>query len=483
MLDFFTKKENLKWGVLGLIALFMLSTLAQYAGGALSSGPSPSSQTEGQQDYTANAVANMTLISWEPSLEVLNEDERLDDLITRLKEDGKINYDLKLSDRRVLRLSDSDDVFEVSQNLQTEGYILLANAVVRFSNVTVYKEDMSQTTVDAKSTSVTKISPSFQPGDELRVSFTVSVRNGQLFGYSTPLVQSTEIVDFSLVPKSSEVLSTYHEVQLSWANRMLDITPIKEALKDEAEVSLNSKSFILLNPPLTEQQASQLSLSKPDYITNIQLQRLGITPTYNDKDQIASDLLPYSVQPIFENPTIVIEPKQGADVQIKDIVEILDEKYALENANLSTLHLLKIEVPQMITANNSREYFVSNTTLLLESYTRPDEDSKISLSASPIGRRIDTFTNVRYSELDEADYQIDLNDFMIDNDSKNDLLELPNTDYGDTNQTLDTAQIEQINTDQFNQTEKMDEQEKNESDPSNQSNTTDSAQVLQDSSS
>ena len=92
MLNSLSKEDKLKYGVLALIALFMLSTIAQFAGAALSSasGPNNYDPSAPPATYSGDIRTSATIISYDPSIELVNVTDELDEYIILLKKRGEI---------------------------------------------------------------------------------------------------------------------------------------------------------------------------------------------------------------------------------------------------------------------------------------------------------------------------------------------------------------------------------------------------------
>ncbi|MFH0927221.1 MAG: hypothetical protein V1822_01450 [Candidatus Micrarchaeota archaeon] len=375
-------------GVYALIAVFIFSTIAIYMGGFAGSGQQ-AQQIDPSKIISGYASANVTLSSYDPLLEVDNANNNSLQIISALKKSGDIIQQIKTSSSILITASNSSRIPYISRLLASSGATTYADATI--SAKEVYFSSDSGTEVLKDFSYRAKMQPVFEEGEQFPITFSASVLNGELYTYSSPSIVPQAQFSLWVKPLNATINSTSVRIEVPWSSRNITQAQIEAVLGSQVQTNFSPRSFVSFDSPVSEQILSQISLSKPPYITSLQPNSFSISGNFTDSAQIVQDLSQYGITPSFPPSYIELSDSQNATLLAQEIAG----STLLSGAQVSASYVLELVLPPEVDYGSKR-YSIAQQSVMIESQTPPSDDYSLLILATPIGSKITQYSVSAY---------------------------------------------------------------------------------------
>ncbi len=400
MFDNMSKDDRQRYLVIGMIILFVFSTVAIYLfnpiGGGGGAGPIPPGSSNASA-FSGHGIANATLLSWEPVLVVSGNSSSANALLLQWQSDGLLTASpVMQSGSRILRLSDSKYVTSITSALlalnlsvRGQGAISIAQAFVSGSGINRTVSGGVYTYEDT---------PIFEEGDVFPVSFDAYVVGTTIQSAPInlqPLSPGSLNVEFA--PLSVKLNTTFFQTYVPWENRTLKAGQYFVNLVGGDDMKYKPRSYVQTNAPITSTQRSALLAKPPAWLDNgnVQAYLIGVQTNYTDSTQIRNDLAPLGITPIFPDSVMAIFPYRGnsTDAEIKArLISTWDETFPGLGQNFTIGYVLDITLPPTLIIDG-QTYQIANQTSQIASDYPPMASATLKAVFQPIGHTINGFSS------------------------------------------------------------------------------------------
>lgn len=415
LFDFIKPEERLRWGVIGLILLFVLSSAVVYLNQTpvTSSGVSSSSTpADSLGTFNGSGQANATLMSWDSSIVVIgNGTSQVESQIAAWRTSGLITSDANRSDGRLLKLSDSSQVFNTSAKLLSLGMGVFGDAVISLGPVAMQGQGISRTV--SGNTFQMRIPPTYEIGDTVPVSFNGAVVDGSLYSIFTSslLFGASSPLETVVRPLEVSTNTTFWRVSVPWAYRNLDALQYQLDLPGGSKVTYRARSYALL-PNATAAQLTSLQAQLPPFATHVDptgqggVPLLGIQPNYTNQTEAEASLRAMGLAPVFPDTPMDVWAYPATiwndTPMIPHLQEIWDGSFPKLKGNFNPefipTYRLKIQLPENMEVGG-KSYLLTNRTLEMNSLYPAGPDGVVVVRFTPIGRRVASYNAAEYKPL------------------------------------------------------------------------------------
>ncbi len=395
-----SKDDRQRYLVIGMILLFVFSTVAIYLfnpiGGGGNAGPVSPGANNTTLQFTGRGIANATLIYWEPVVVVSGTSEKLEAFLQPLKSSGIVTKDLPLAGGRILGLSDSIYVTNLTRdllrfNLTVRGQGAISIAQAHVDSGTGIARTVAGGVYNFEDT------PIFEAGDVFEVAFDAQVTGNTITAGPVNLqALASGLLGIEVTPESVRLNKTFWQTRVPWQNRTLNIGQFQINLVGFDTARYQMRSYVQFAAPLTDKQKSALLSAPPAWldVNNIQSDLVGVQLTYTNRSQVSADLAALGATPIFPDSPLGVFPGSSnrSNEQISaDISRVWDETFPSMPTNFTQGYVLDVVLPPTIVLN-SQTYQVANRTMQIASDYAPMENGTLKGSFSPIGRSFNGFS-------------------------------------------------------------------------------------------
>jgi len=380
-MEFSTKQM----GALALIAIFILSTVAIYMGGFSNSHPQQIGESKMLSGYVS---ANATLSSYEPVLEISGSNEKSIQILRELKSQGLITQQIKAGSTTLLTVSDSSQIQKIASSLEAVNVSVIAQATITTSNLT-FVSGSGTLILDGISYKI-RSAPIFYGGESFPITFSATTLDGQLYTYSNPeMIPASDFI-VSLKPQLTQINSSSLLILVPWNERTLNLSEFNSKLEGNDSINYTRLSYVTFSELVSEQALQQLSLSKPAYITSLQPTSFSIDPQFTDADKIVEDLALFSLSPQFP-PSIIRLNSQNQTAMVNLFMDTFNQS---QSQPVQT-YVLQFTMPESVLYGGV-SYNLPSQKVLFDSQFAPQEGYGLTISASPLGRRISRYAILNY---------------------------------------------------------------------------------------
>ncbi len=295
------------WYKIGAIALVLAFVFEGVAIGMLqnngSNGDNGQQQPTGEE-ISGNAVANFTVLRYEPYIIVSGNGTAIDGVKKKLIDSGVATYAVPNEGNLVVSLASSKSVVSSAEEFESANATVLATAVISSQSKVVVQGDGITTTVEGTSFRF-QMRPIFEEGSQFPASFSAIAQGGQLVSMGNfnilPAYVQGAIVQAELISGSAGQIF----VEVLWSNR----TAAKSVVK-ESGAAYRERSFIIVPANATQTQLAALQQAGKEYVTAIQQGVISVRNDFTDVNRSITDLqnagipatFPTSIA-LFENAT------------------------------------------------------------------------------------------------------------------------------------------------------------------------------------
>ncbi|MDE1798227.1 MAG: hypothetical protein KGH63_02375 [Candidatus Micrarchaeota archaeon] len=398
------KPEDMnRYKIIALLVVLAVSTVALiYSGPGVSGGSSTTPADTGANaidTFNGTASTNATLLSWDPSLVVVGSGLGLDSLVTELKDAGVVTNDVSTPDGRILRLADSADVFNLTQQLTALNLSVYDEAVISVPDVNVVGPGIEKTV--AGSTFRYTTVPIFDQGDVFPITFQAQVVNGQLYSLGSIRFDAGAPTQAEVLPLNAALNSTFWRVSVPWESRNANANQLQAYLPGGSFVAYKPRSYVTFSPPLSTDQLDLLSQHMPAYAVSLQPGLMGVNNNMTNRSLIIRDLAAVGLNATFPDSLMDVwawrYPNETEAQWKSRSFGIFNQTFpGLVADNVTTTYRLELTLPASI-SDGTYTYIVTNRTLDMNSLYPPQDGYTVKLIFTPVGRRAVQFTQAEYS--------------------------------------------------------------------------------------
>jgi hypothetical protein len=418
MFENIKKEDKIRYATIGMIVLFILSTIAIYISSSSRAGGGATGSTQGMQNepnttysFVGKGEANATLISWDPAIFVKGQDESLEAMLEKLKDMRVVINDVPQAGGHIIRLADSSLVFSVSRMLSSLNVTIIGSGTISIPQAIVRGNGIER--VVSGGTYPYQGRPDFDQGESFPVVFDAYVEgNAMPYIPQNIIVLAGQPTDAEIKPINVSIIQPYLKASLPWELRRTDITQFQLNLIGGDKVRFKQRSIVLFNDTLTDSQIEKLRAANFNWSTgDIESGLMGVNPEFEDKKQIESDLMPMGIKPLFPVSTIEVYPYMGAmpgsgenrsfEQAMKDTWEIWNQTFPEISINFTPAYKLNVILPREINASDGQAYRLLKTEYNISSTYPPLENGTLKITFVPRGRQVDSIISAFYSPVGE----------------------------------------------------------------------------------
>ena len=405
MFDNIKNEDKKRYFAIGIIALFMLSTIAIYissstrAGGSTSAPAKPTAVNE-TYSFSGRGQANATLTSWDPALFVRGPDSGLGPMLQELRQQGVVVNDVPQAGGHILTLASSELVYNTSRLLGGLNVTVLGSGTISIPQA--YVQGAGASRLVSGGTYPYQDTPDFEQGEVFPVAFDAYVE-GQGMPYTPQniIVLPGAPADAEVKPLAVSISSTYLDATLPWAQRNLDLGQFQSDLIGGDKVRAKLRSVVLFRTLLTERQIAQVKSMAFNWSTgDVEEGLMGVKPEFGDQRQVEGDLLGLGIEPVFPVSDVWVYPWAGnrsLEKQLEDTQRIWNQSYPNLTARFEHAYVLSVTLPGQIMGSDGQAYRLMQKTYNVSSTYPPLENGTLKISFQPRGRQVDRLTSAFYS--------------------------------------------------------------------------------------
>jgi len=400
MFEKITKEERNRYLTIGVILLFVFSTIAIYISTPSNQGGSTGKPAvNATYSFVGRGTANATLMRWDPTLFVRGPDPRLVYVLAELGEGGMVSDDVQQAGGYILTLPDSRLILNVTRQLIGLNVTIVGNGIISVPSAYVEGDGISRRV--GGGTYYYQDTPQFDEGDVFPIAFDAYVEGQELqYGPQNIMVLQGEVIDAEVVPLDVAINMTYLQAPVEWEQRNLDLGQYQINLIGGDKVKYRQKSVVYFKQLLSDTQLTQLRSQKPAWAaSDAEEDLIGVKPEFSNKTAISEDLARFGIEAVFPNSTIEVYPymigRNWSKIE-EDTVRIWNETYQNMTVDFRPGYRLLVTLPSTILVNG-QTYMVRQPTVLMQSNYPPLEDGTIKLSYLPRGRQLDAPIRAFYS--------------------------------------------------------------------------------------
>ncbi len=336
-------------GAVGLVLIFLIEPFAigviQSAGNANTGKGGDAGSNSSVASFTGTAVANITIVRYEPYLLVTGNNTNAGAVSNRLIGEGKVSYASWNGGTLIVSLKSSKDVPSVASEFEAGNATVVATAYITTSQkVTV---SGNGTSVDAEGTSISmQINPIYYEGSTHEAQFAARVDAGQMVGMGQISMLPTIVKGVPVEAKISMPPQETYSVAVAWKGRAL-----AKQLAAAAGATYKEKSYVYVAN--ASKEALDAAVAGKSYVTGTQPGIISVQNNYTDSETIGRDLLAKGYTAVFPDSTATFSNASSASGP-GDLVANLTA--ANISATVSADWTARITLPETI-AKGGRSYY------------------------------------------------------------------------------------------------------------------------------
>ena len=375
---------------IGVVILFIVEPFAIgmiQAAGSGSAGGSGSKSNSSDVSFTGTAVANITIVRYEPYLVVAGNASGIEKVKDALVSGGLATYAVWSGDSMVVSMKSSKDVPAAALEFENANASAVATAYISTSQ-TVKVTDAAGKSVDAEGTSISmQMRPIYEEGSTHEAQFAARVDAGQVTGMGSvsimPLVVSGVMAEARL---SSQPAATY-SVRVAFKDRV-----IAKQVALDSNATYKERSFVYIAN--ASKEALDAAVAGNPYVTGTQPGVISVQNGFVDSETLGQDLLKKGYSAIFPQSIATFSDPTNASAEA-----LLGKLKALNlSAEITADWTAKIMLPSVLEKGGNRYIGPSGgMELLIEGTGAPKENvtaMNVSVDIEVSGSRITRVTAV-----------------------------------------------------------------------------------------
>ena len=279
---------------IGIVVLFIVEPFAigiiQSAGngnGGGSTGGNSSSVS-----FTGNAVANITIVRYEPYLVVAGNQSAIEKVKDALVADGKATYAVWSGDSLVVSLKSSKDVPSAALEFENANASAIATAYLSTSQK-VKVTDANGTSVEAEGTSISmQIRPIYEEGSTHEAQFAARVDAGQVTGIGSVSIMPLVVRGIEVEAKLSSKPAATYTVRVAFKDRVA-----ARLFMIAANATYKERSFVYIEN--ASKEALDIAVAGKTYVTGTQPGVISVKNDFVDSEALGLDLFQKNYTAVF----------------------------------------------------------------------------------------------------------------------------------------------------------------------------------------
>jgi len=279
----------------GLVLLFLIEPFAIgmiNSAGKGGNGSGTGTNFTSVEAFTGTAVANITIVRYEPYLIVSGNNSDAATVNERLIGQGKVAYATWNAGTLVVSLKSSKDVPAAAAEFESGNASVLATAYLTTSpKVMVTNSTGSKVEAEGNSISM-QMRPLYDEGSTHEAQFAARVEGGQMTGMGQITILPSVIKGALVEAKISSPPQETYSVAVAWKGRIE-----AKQLSASAGAAYKEKSYVYVAN--TSKEALEIAVAGKPYVTGAQPGIISIQNNYTDSETIGRDLLEKGFTAVF----------------------------------------------------------------------------------------------------------------------------------------------------------------------------------------
>jgi len=385
------KKTIIGIFAVGLVLLFLIEPFAigiiQSAGnaGSAQGGAGGNSTLSG---FTGTAVANVTIVRYEPYLIVSGNGSGVDAVKDALLSEKAATYAVWSGDSLVVSLKSSKDVPSAARRFEDANASVLATAYIS-TQQNVVVTNTNGTSASAEGTSISmQVNPVYEEGSTHEATFAARVDGGQITGMGQVSIAPAIVKGVPVEAALSSAPAATYTVSVAWQGRA-----VAKPLAVSSGATYKERSFVYVANATKE--ALDIAVAGKPYVTGTQPEIISVQNDYTDGEAIGRDLMAKGYAATFP-PSIATFGNASGNASALALVASLSS--ANISAQISEAWTAKITLPSVL-SKDGRQYAgpAAGIELLIEGTGTPRENvtaMNVSVDLEAVGSKITRITAV-----------------------------------------------------------------------------------------
>ncbi|MCX6771770.1 MAG: hypothetical protein NTX79_06975 [Candidatus Micrarchaeota archaeon] len=375
----------------GIVVLFIIEPFAigmlQSAGSRSAAGAGDGGNSSAVS-FTGNAVANITIVRYEPYLVVSGNASGIEKVKDMLVSSGVATYAVWSGDNLVVSLKSSKDVPSAALEFEDVNATVTATAYLATSDI-VRVSDTSGKSVDAQGTSISmQIRPVYDEGSTHEAQFAARVDDGQVTGMGSVTIMPLAVRGVMVEARLSLQPSATYMLGVAFKDRAA-ARPLVLA----ANATYKERSFAYVAN--ASKEALDAALAGKSYVTGTQPGIVSVDNNFTDSETLGLALLQKGYAAVFPD-SVATFANDSANGSAQALLGELRAQNM--SAEISEAWTARIMLPSVL-ENGGKQYIGSanGIELLIEGAGAPKENvtaMNVSVDFEAAGSRIMRITAV-----------------------------------------------------------------------------------------
>ena len=385
-------KKTLYIGIfaVGIVVLFIIEPFAigmlQSAGNG-NAGGSGNGGNSSAVGFTGNAVANITIVRYEPYLIVSGNNSNAGAVSEKLIGEGKVVYSSWNGKTLIVSLKNSKDVPSAAAEFEAGNASVVATAYISTSQK-VRVTDTAGRGLEAEGMSISmQIRPIYDEGSTHEAQFAARVDSGQMTGMGSVSIMPLVVLGIPVEAELSSLPSAAYTVRVAFKDRVA-----AKPLVLAANATYRERSFVYVEN--ASKEALDAAVAGNPYVTGTQPGVISVRNDYTDSEALGLALFQKGYAAVF--PQSVATFSGAGNGSATALLEGLREMNM--SADITSDWTAKIMLPSVL-EKGGKKYAgpEGGIELLIEGTGTPRENvtsMNVSVDIETVGSRITRVTAV-----------------------------------------------------------------------------------------
>jgi len=377
-------------GAVGLVLVFLIEPFAigmLQSAGTIKAGGSGDAGNASIASFIGTAVANITIVRYEPYLVVSGNSSGIEAVKDSLVASGKASYAVWSGDSLVVSLKSSKDVPSAALEFENANATAVATAYITTSQK-VKVTDENGTAVYADGTSISmQINPVYEEGSTQEAQFAARVDSGQVTGMGSLSIPGQAVRGVIAEARLSAKPTAAYTVSVAFRDRVA-----AKPLALAANATYKERSFVYVAN--ASKEALDAAVVGKAYVTGTQPGVISVDNSFVDSESLGLELLQKGYNATFPQSLATFADRSNATA------EAFAGSLRARNmsAGISVDWTAKIMLPSVLVQGN-RQYNgpASGIELIIEGTGTPNENvtaMNVSVDFEAVGSTITRITAV-----------------------------------------------------------------------------------------
>jgi len=375
---------------IGIVVLFVFEPFAigmlQSAGNG-NTGGSNSGDNTSSISFTGSAVANITIVRYEPYLIVSGNNSNAAAINEKLIGEGRVTYASWNGDTLIVSLKNSKDVPAAAAEFEAVNASVIASAYLSTSSK-VKVSDTAGKSVEAQGTSTSmQIRPIYEEGSTHEAQFAARVDAGQVTGIGSVSIMPLVVKDVMAEAKLSSEPATTYTLRVAFKDRVA-----ARQFVLAANATYKERSFVYVEN--ASKEALDIAVAGKAYVTGTQPGVISVNNDFVDSEALGLELFQKGYAATF--PQSIATFANASNGSADALLETLKAKNM--SAEITTDWTAKIMLPSVLEKDGKKYIGASDgIELLIEGTGTPKKNvtaMNVSVNIETIGSKITRVTAV-----------------------------------------------------------------------------------------